>query len=280
VALAAADRGTDRYRRVRRRQRLTMAAEMQWDLLPGRALGGRNFLLAGQLEPAYAVCGDHFDWALNDARLSITTLNGDGNGIGATMLTVLAVNAMRNARRSGGNLVEQAELASDVIYHQHGGKRHVSTLLLEVDLDNGEVAAIDAGSPIALRQRGGDISRIDFDKQMPLGMFAETRYDLQTFRLEPNDRLVVVSDGVHAAAPNQVDAFGGRALAAAIGAARLQPATEAVASMMRSLRAYHGDAAFNDDAVIVCLDWTGGHAMAEQPKGVAPATGRGEETTG
>ena len=76
LALAVADRSTDRYRLARRRQRLTMAAEMQWDLLPGRALGGHNFLLAGQLEPAYSVSGDHFDWSLDGNRLTVTSSTG------------------------------------------------------------------------------------------------------------------------------------------------------------------------------------------------------------
>ena len=53
VALRAADRDTDRYRRARRRERLSMAAEMQWDLLPGRCVEHHGFTLAGQLEPAY-----------------------------------------------------------------------------------------------------------------------------------------------------------------------------------------------------------------------------------
>jgi serine phosphatase RsbU (regulator of sigma subunit) len=266
VAVAAADRSTDRYRRTRRTQRLTMAAEMQWDLLPGRALGGRNFLLAGQLEPAYAVCGDHFDWALNERILTISVLNGDGNGIGASMLTVLAVNAMRNARRSGGSLMEQAELASDAIYSQHGGKHSVATLLLQVDTETGEIAAIDAGSPVALRLSGNVVSLIDLEKQMPLGMFADTRYDVQHFSLDPEDRLVIVSDGVHLATPGGRPTYGTSALAAALRETRLQPATEAVTSLMRSFDDYHQGADLLDDAVIVCLDWTATHRPEGSPR--------------
>ena len=53
---------------------------MQWDLLPGRSRIRPSFSLAGQLEPAYAVCGDHFDWAVNGDWLTVTALNGMGNG--------------------------------------------------------------------------------------------------------------------------------------------------------------------------------------------------------
>ncbi len=255
VALRAAGRDTDRYHRVRRRQRLTMAAELQWELLPGRSLGDDRFLLAGQLEPAYDVHGDHFDWALTGDRLTITVLNGFGDGMTAALLTATAVNAMRNARRSGANLVEQAELASDAVYSRHGGAVHAATLLLEVDLVGGRVEAVDAGSPHAMAAREGEIRPISLDQQLPLGMFGDTRYETQRFRLEPGDRLLVVSDGVHAATPGGRPPYGESGLVSAVRRTRLQPATEAVGTVMRSLHEYHAGQDPDDDAVTVCLDW-------------------------
>jgi serine phosphatase RsbU (regulator of sigma subunit) len=252
--LVAAERFTDRYRQARRRRRLTMAAELQWDMLPGRGLAGPTFELAGQLEPAYEVCGDHFDWSVTDDRLVLSVLNGNGRGMEATLLTALAVNAMRNARRSGGSLVEQAELASDAVFATHGGKQHLSTLLLEFDIAGGRVQVIDAGSPRAIRVRGGQITPVELEHELPLGMFAETRYAGQEIDLQPGDRLFIVSDGVHAAVPAGQQSYGGRSLTAAIRATRLQPPPEAVTALMRSLDDYHQGEDLQDDAVIVCLE--------------------------
>ncbi|MFB9238326.1 PP2C family protein-serine/threonine phosphatase [Plantactinospora siamensis] len=257
LALRAADRDTDRYRRVRRRGRLSMAAELQWELIPGRSLWHDSYLLAGQLEPAYTVGGDNFDWAVNDDRLTVTAVNGDGTGLPASLLTALAVNAMRNARRSGGSLAEQAELASDTIFQHHRGERHLATVLLELDFHTGRVQAVDAGSPRVMRVRGGEVHRISLEEQLPLGMFEEGRYSSQEFWIEPGDRLFVVTDGVYAAAPGEREPYGDRVLAKAIRSTRLQPATEAVGTVMRDLRDYHDDTELDDDAVIVCLDWHG-----------------------
>jgi serine phosphatase RsbU (regulator of sigma subunit) len=255
LALRAADPVTDRYRQVIRRERLTMAAELQWQLLPGRSLGDDRFLIAGQLEPAYGVFGDHFDWALSGDRLTLTVLNGHGDGLDAAVLTAVAVNAMRNARRSGADIVEQAELAGDALHARYGGASHASTLLLEIDLIGGQVAAVDAGSPHAVIAREREIQPVTLEQQLPLGMFGETRYETQRFQLEPADRLLVVSDGVHAAAPGGRAPYGQSALLTALRRTRLQPATEAVGTVMRSLRDYHAGADPDDDAVTVCLDW-------------------------
>ncbi|WP_433791253.1 PP2C family protein-serine/threonine phosphatase [Actinoplanes sp. CA-252034] len=255
IALRAAETATDRYHRARRRGRLTMAAELQWDLLPGRALGDDRFLVAGQLEPAYDVRGDHFDWALEGDHLTLTVLNGHGDGMEAALLTSLAVNAMRNARRFGADIVEQAELASDAIHARYSGAYHAATLLLDVDLVSGGVAAVDAGSPHCLIARGSGIEQVTLEQQLPLGMFGEAHYEIQRFQLEPGDRMLVVSDGVHAATPTGLPHFGESGLLSALRRTRLQPATEAVGTVLRGLREYHAGADPEDDAVMVCLDW-------------------------
>jgi serine phosphatase RsbU (regulator of sigma subunit) len=162
---------------------------------------------------------------------------------------------MRNARRSGANLVEQAELASDAVYARNTGDAHAATLLLEIDLVSGAAEAVDAGSPRAMIARAGEILPVRLDQQLPLGMFGDTRYETQRFRLEPGDRLLVVSDGVHAAAPGNRAPYGESGLPSALRRTRLQPATEAVGTVMRSLRDYHAGRDPDDDAVTVCLDW-------------------------
>ncbi|MEE3918328.1 hypothetical protein V2I01_06090 [Micromonospora sp. BRA006-A] len=78
--LSAVMATTDIYRTARRSRRLTLAAEMQWELLPGRSRIRPSFSLAGQLEPAYAVRGDSFDWSDDGHRLWLAVLNGYGEG--------------------------------------------------------------------------------------------------------------------------------------------------------------------------------------------------------
>jgi serine phosphatase RsbU (regulator of sigma subunit) len=162
---------------------------------------------------------------------------------------------MRNARRSGADIVEQAELASDALYARYGGAAHAATLLLEIDLVGGQVAAVDAGSPRAVIAREREFHQVTLEQQLPLGMFADNRYETQRFRLEPGDRLLVVSDGVHAATPGGKAPYGSSAMLAALRRTRLQPATEAVGTVMRGLRDYHAGTDPADDAVTVCLDW-------------------------
>jgi hypothetical protein len=68
--VVVAERDTDLYLQARRSDRLTLAAEMQWQLLPGRSCSRPEYELGAQLEPAYAIFGDNFDWSATAEHLT------------------------------------------------------------------------------------------------------------------------------------------------------------------------------------------------------------------
>ncbi|HEX5524713.1 MAG TPA: hypothetical protein VFX53_14805, partial [Pedococcus sp.] len=57
---------TDCFFQARRRQPMSLSAEMQWQLLPPLTMNTPQVAIAGALEPAYDVAGDSFDYALNE----------------------------------------------------------------------------------------------------------------------------------------------------------------------------------------------------------------------
>ncbi len=255
--IIVAERDTDLYLQARRANRLTLAAEMQWQLLPGRACARAEYSIGAQLEPAYAIHGDNFDWSTSADRLTLTVTNGMGEGIDAALLTNLAVNALRNARRAGTPLADQAALADQAVYGQYAGRAHVSVLLLEFDLATGHVDVIDAGSPRMWLLRDGAVRPVAFEAQMPLGMFDGTPYTSEEFHVLPGDRLVFVSDGVYDVASTGGERYGERALARAINATRLLPAAQVPRAILQELAGHRPTSGPEDDAMVVALDWRG-----------------------
>ncbi|MGX1849977.1 PP2C family protein-serine/threonine phosphatase [Streptomyces sp. NPDC055299] len=254
--LLVAERDTDVYRRARRLNRLTLAAEMQWQLLPAGACSAEEYAIGAQLEPAHDTNGDHYDWACDADELTLAVTDGMGTGVNASMLTHLAVSALRNARRAGISIEDQAALADQALYAHYRGAAYVSTLLLRFDFATGRVQAVDAGSPQLWRMRGRAVERIELDPQMPLGMFEETHYKAQEFDVLSGDRLLVVSDGVYAAQSPQGEAYEERALARALHAGGLLPAAAVPRAVLRDLAEFRA-ADSPDDALVLCVDWFG-----------------------
>ncbi|MEU2490553.1 GAF domain-containing SpoIIE family protein phosphatase [Streptomyces sp. NPDC007883] len=255
--MLVAERDTDLYVLARRAARLTLAAEMQWQLLPGRACARDEFALGAQLEPAYAIFGDNYDWSVSAGHLTMAVTNGMGDGIEAALLSNLAVNALRNARRAGLGLADQAALADQAVYAHYRGRAYVSVLLLRFDFATGEVEAIDAGSPKLWRLRDREVEPIPFDAQLPLGMFEETVYVPERFTVRPGDRLLFGSDGVYEALSPAGEPYGLRTLARTLLATSLLPPTQVPGAVLRELAGHRGAKPLDDDALVVCLDWYG-----------------------
>ncbi|MFE9435308.1 PP2C family protein-serine/threonine phosphatase [Streptomyces sp. NPDC006640] len=255
--VVVAERDTDLYLVARRKDRLTLAAEMQWQLLPGRSCACPEYEVGAQLEPAYAIFGDNFDWSQTADRLILYVSNGMGEGMEASLLTNLAVNALRNARRAGVDLADQAALADQAVHAHYRGRCYLSSLMLDFDLTSGQVHVVDAGSPQMFRLRNGEVERVTFEAQLPLGMFEETDYVAQELQVEPGDRLVFVSDGVYGVSGPGGESYGGSALNRAILSTRLLPAAEVPRAVLRELTGHRGQAEPTDDALVVCLDWRG-----------------------
>ncbi|MEU1499258.1 PP2C family protein-serine/threonine phosphatase [Streptomyces sp. NPDC005732] len=264
--VVVAERDTDLFLQARRAERLTLAAEMQWQLLPGRSCARPEYSLGAQLEPAYAIFGDSFDWSASTDDLYVTVSNGMGEGIDAALLTNLGINALRNARRAGLDLADQAYLADQAVYGQHRGSQYLSTLLLRFHLPTGDVEIIDAGSPRVWRVRRGTIEAIELEAQLPLGMFEDTVYVAQHFHVEPGDRLLFISDGVYDALSPGGEKYSLRALAASITHTRLLPASQVPRAMLEELLGYRGSSPAVDDSLVMCLDWHGRPAHSRTPE--------------
>jgi len=248
---------SDVLERARRRQQMALAAEMQWALLPIRSYECPEFALAGQLIPAYEVGGDMFDYTVEAESLLIAVTDAMGHGLRASLLTTLAVNTLRNARRSGVAVEGQAVRADGTLHTQFGGDQFVTALMLRIELASGGVTVVNAGSPPPCLLNGQRMRPVRFDADFPLGMFGSTSYRGQPFSLQPGDRLVLVSDGVLEAVPRDGgEPYGERRLEGALLATRDVRPQEAVRRIANGVRSYRGTD-LRDDATIVCLDWRG-----------------------
>jgi len=109
--LPAAHNDTDIVERARRERPLELPAEMQWSMLPIGAYSCDQFSLVGQLDPAYDVGGDLFDYAAGTDELFVSVIDAMGHWPRASLLGTLAATTLRNARRTGLALADQLRQA-------------------------------------------------------------------------------------------------------------------------------------------------------------------------
>jgi len=86
----------DVFTRLRRRRTFSLAAEIQWGLLPPLTFGTERVVITGGLEPAYDIGGDSFDYAVNGDTADLAVIDSVGHGLPAAVLATVAISAYRH----------------------------------------------------------------------------------------------------------------------------------------------------------------------------------------
>ncbi|MCU1612969.1 MAG: putative magnesium or manganese-dependent protein phosphatase [Frankiales bacterium] len=250
--LIAARRHTDVFEWGMRSTPFNLAAEIQRRLLPAAfTCEAGQFTLAGWLEPAHAVGGDTFDYTLERDCLQVSITDAVGHQVAASLLATVLVGALRNGRRRGLKLAEQARYANDCLTENAPPGQFVTGQLVRVDLHSGTAGVVNAGHTLPLRLRDGVVEQIELRVEVPFGVLPGKTFQVQPFPLEPGDRIVFLTDGMLERNAASLDVA-----AALADTADLHPREVVQALGAAVLHATGGD--LRDDATMVCLDWYGG----------------------
>ncbi len=248
----------DRMVKARRSRPLTLAAEMQWGLLPPLTFATSQVAIAGILQPSYRVAGDSFDYAIDDGILSLAILDAMGHGFEASLLVTVAVGAYRHARRRDLDLQAIYAEVDQVLANQFGPDHFATGVLARLDVGTGLLRWLPAGHPPPLLlRRGKVIGELDGEPATPMGCDAGTAEVTET-SLEPGDRLLLYSDGVVEARAPSGDFFGLDRLAELLSKAEAAGMSmpETVRRLARAILDHQaGD--LQDDATLLLVEWRG-----------------------
>ena len=260
----------DLFARVRRRQRMSLAAEIAWNLLPPLTFGTDRLVISSVLAPAYDVGGDSFDYAVDAATAWFAVFDAMGHGLAAGWLATVAIGAYRNARRRGLDLPSTVTAVDSALADCFGGEQFVTAVLAELDLATGRLRWHLAGHPAPLLLRGTRVVKaLNVDPGLPLGLGAAMGQApvVGEETLEPDDRLLLFTDGVIEARSADGELFGTDRLADLVArqAAAGQPAPETMRRLMHAILA-HQAGRLQDDATTMLVEWQGADAERIKPQ--------------
>jgi hypothetical protein len=257
----------DSLMRVSRRKRMSLAAELQWTTLPPLSVGTERIAMSAMLEPCYDVGGDSVDHAIDGATAHFAIFDAQGHGLHASVMANLAVSAYRNSRRAEEPLPEIAAAIEVAIADEFADTAFVTGLIASLDLDDGELAWINAGHPPALLLREGRVVKtLDAAPNRPLGLGLNPDFSLHIEHLQPGDQILAYTDGVIEARNARGESFGVDRLADFVVRADAagEPVTETMRRLSRSVLAHnHGD--MRDDATHMLVGW-----LTDQPARMLP----------
>jgi sigma-B regulation protein RsbU (phosphoserine phosphatase) len=232
---------------------IEIAREIQRWLVPRRPPNVPGIDVAFSTRPAKTVGGDYYDAFLreSDGPLLIAVADVSGKSVPAAMMMATFQASLRTLANSSNSLSELvANLNRQVCAHSQNG-RFTTAFLAELNPNTGDLAFLCAGhNPPILRRADGAIERLRSDN-MPFGIELTETYATGLTRLNPQDLLIIYTDGVTEAWNEDHSSFGDARLLSIAQSTGSERAAMTLSNIMRNLDDFVGAAPQHDD--ITCM---------------------------
>lgn len=248
--------------RLRLRESLDLAMEVQQNLLPKGAPAIEGLDISGSSQYCDETGGDYYDFldlaTLGPDRLGVAIGDVTGHGIAAALLMTTARALLRSRIDLPGSLIEQFGDINRHLCIDTGGEKFMTLFFLVLDSNTGTMRWVSAGhDPAVIYDRNSDtFSELEGD-DLPIGIEASWEFhEFDREMLRPGEVLVLATDGVWEARNAGDEMFGKERMNELIRANADAPAKEIADSIREAVRAFRGDVPQLDDITMVVIKAT------------------------
>ena len=238
-------------------QEMQIARQVQSRLLPQRAPSLKTLDCSGKCIQTRAVGGDYYDFLdFGSGRLGLVLADISGKGMSAALLMA---NLQANLRGQYALALEDVpRLLRSVnhLFYRNTETSHYATMFFAI-YDDGtrRLRYVNCGhNPPILMRVNGDLDRLTATSTV-LGLFEEWDCTVAECELASGDVLVIYTDGISEAGPNEEEEFGEERLIATIRKYQQQSAGEILDNILSDVQQVSRGRQADDMTLIVatCL---------------------------
>ena len=245
---------TEVKHRARLEAEVKIAREIQESLLPEGSVESDWYTASGAALPATEVGGDFFDIIrLRDDRLAVAIADVTGHGVGAGILGAMTKSALRAELVHDSSPLAVLTTVNAALVQLSDEKTFVTFAYALIDKSTKAIRYATAGHPplFLLRSRLGTIEQLR-TVNLALGLRDDAAFATGEVPFEPDDLLVLYTDGILEAADPRGEEFGEQRLRRSIIEGPRDP-RELFAALLKTLTRFAGSSSFQDDVSILSI---------------------------
>jgi sigma-B regulation protein RsbU (phosphoserine phosphatase) len=233
---------------------LTLAAEIQRQILPKGAPVVPGYELVGWNRPARQVGGDYYDLLAHpEGTVSLAVGDVSGKGMPAALMVSTLHSALRLLLDRSGLGPAFLERLNTHIFESSAANKFITLFLAELDPGTGALAYLNAGhNPGLVLHQSGEVEELG-SGGLPIGILPGSRYQLKSVTLSPGDLVCLYSDGITECAAPSDEEFGTARLVVLLRELRDRPLQEIVDALDRATTAFAAGQPQLDDQTVVLL---------------------------
>ncbi len=215
---------------------LEVARQVQLELLPPNDPKLEGFDISAYNFPTEEVSGDYYDWVpIYEDQIGLVVADVSGKGVPAALLMAFLRASLRAATHIGYSPHISMIKANYLLWESIERNQYITAFYGILDASNRTLAYTNAGhNPPLLIDAKGHIRFLDRGG-IPLGMFRDTRYHEYYLTIEPDELLLLYTDGVTEALNPGGEEFGRERLAESVKAARGLSAKDLIAALHKDV---------------------------------------------
>ena len=238
--------------RQRLEQELSIARTIQQALLPHGLTDFPHLAVTGVHYPCHEVGGDYFDVVqVSEDRTAILIADVSGKGLGAALLTTMLQGALSGLTMGADPVKVFNHINRFLCRHAEVGR--YATMFIGLLGEDGMLEYIKAGHPSPLLLRQGNVSELYTEGSFPVGLIPEAEYTSARLQLEPEDTLVLFSDGVTEAENSAHELFEVSGLSQVLAGRKDVPVEELQQSVFDAVRDFTKGAEQSDDITLLVV---------------------------
>jgi sigma-B regulation protein RsbU (phosphoserine phosphatase) len=239
---------------LRMQEELSLAREIQGNLLPKETPSLTGYDIAGKSVPAKEVGGDYFDFlAVEENRLAFCLGDVSGKGLPAALLMANLQASVRSQALAGTSLTSCLERANALLFRNTSPEKFATLFFGCIDASGHTLHYCNAGHnhPFLIGNNTG--ARRLSTGGLALGCFESFPFEENQVELNPGDRLLVFSDGISEAVNNAEEEFGESRLGELAAANPGASAAELIEQILREVVRHAAGRAQHDDQTLVVV---------------------------
>lgn len=236
------------------REELRLALDIQLGLLPDMCPEIEGYQIAGASEPAQMVGGDYFDFInIDENRLAITLGDVSGKGLPAALLMSNLQATIRGMSLLDTSPKECLGRSNRLMYQSTDPHKFATLFYGILDTKNHRLSYSSAGHDLPFFLSGDrDTVRLKAGGLL-LSCLEDSEYEEDSMGLEPEDLLVIYSDGITEARSEDEEEFGEERLSALLRQNRGLSPSDLIKRITETVREFAGSRPQMDDMTLVIV---------------------------
>jgi sigma-B regulation protein RsbU (phosphoserine phosphatase) len=189
---------------------LQIAAEIQNKLLPKELPAIKGYQIDAIAVPCKTIGGDYYDVIpIDDENFVLVVADVSGKGIPASLLVSTLNAALYAYIQTSISLSDLVQKLNAIIYKNTPSERYITFFISILNTRRHQLMYVNAGHnfPYIFKSARDEVQKLGAGG-LPLGMFDHAEYTSEIVTIEPNNVLVLYSDGVTEAMDKKYEEYG------------------------------------------------------------------------